>query len=123
MISTSNDFYKEIILDHYRNPRNKGTIPKPSKSATLYNPLCGDKIRIDLVLRNGKVKDIKFSGKGCVISQASASLLTEYAKNKKVIYLRKVDEKSIINMLNINLGPNRLKCALLPLEVLRKICS
>lgn len=113
--------YQEIILDHYRNPRNHGTIKNPTRTAFLYNPLCGDRITIDVIVDNGTIKDIVFSGSGCVISQAAASLLTDHVKNKKISSLLNLDQSAILYMLGIKLGPVRLQCALLPLQVLRNI--
>lgn len=115
--------YQELILDHYRNPRNHGSIKHPTKTAVLYNPLCGDRIKIDILLRDEKIKDIRFSGSGCAISQASASMLTEFTKGKAIKELRKIDQSFILEMLGIELSPNRLKCALLPLEALKQIVN
>lgn len=112
--------YQELILDHYKNPRNFGAIKKATKSIYLDNPFCGDKIRMDVVLKSATVTEIKFSGQGCAISQASASMLTEHAKGKKVSDLQKLNKSDILKMLGIELSPNRLKCALLPLEVIQK---
>lgn len=113
--------YREIILDHYRKPHNFGRLKSPSHSGTLTNPLCGDEITIDVLVHQGKIKDIKFFGKGCAISQASASMLTDFAKGKKILSLRKIDKSVILKKLGIELSPNRLKCALLPLEALQRI--
>lgn len=115
--------YQEIILDHSRNPRNYGEIKNPTKTYSLNNSICGDKITIDVEIKNDKIKKIAFSGQGCVISKASASLLTEYAKGKKISRLIKLDKSTILDMLGIELSPLRLKCALLPLEVLRKVIT
>ncbi len=116
------DIYREIILDHYKNPRNFGEIVKPSSSYRLYNSACGDEITIDVKIQP-KVKvieEIKFRGNGCAISLASASMLTEKVQNKKVEDVKKLNTDNILKMLNITLTPTRLKCALLPLEVLQK---
>lgn len=115
--------YQEIIFEHYRNPRNWGRINGPKKTVTLYNPLCGDKIILDLVQEEGTVKDVKFSGEGCAISKAASSLLTEYIKNKDVKSLIKLDKKFMIELIGIEVGINRLKCLLLPLEALNKLLS
>lgn len=113
--------YQEIILDHSRNPKNYGEIKNPTKTFSLNNPLCGDQIKIDVIIQDNKIRNIAFSGQGCVISKASASLLTEYVKGKKISSLIKLDKSIILDMLGIELSPARLKCALLPLEVLRKV--
>jgi len=115
--------YKEIIIDHYRNPRHYGHLKKPSKKITVANPLCGDQITMEIVFKKGLVKDIKFSGHGCAISTAAASMLTSYAKNKSKTKLINLDNNFIIKMLSVDLGPNRLKCALLPLRGLRALLA
>lgn len=115
------NLYQDIILDHYHHPRNKGTIDQPDCSVMTNNPLCGDKIEMTVTFDKDKIKEIKFSGEGCVISQASASMLTDYAKNKSKQELKKLDSKFIIKMLGIDLGVNRIKCAVLPLEALQKL--
>ena len=74
--------YQEVILDHYRRPRNRGTLAEPSGSASLRNPLCGDEVDVQVALRDGKVEDVKFGGRGCSISQASASMMTELVKGR-----------------------------------------
>jgi len=113
--------YKELILDHYKNPRNQGTIAKPDKKIIVHNPLCGDRIEMYAVFDNDTIKKISYNASGCVISKASASLLSEYALKKSKEQLRKLDKAFIINMLGIQLGPNRVKCALLALEALQKL--
>lgn len=114
--------YQDNILNHYRAPRNFGVLTHAEKSVSLYNPLCGDKINMQIILRDNKVGKIKFSGEGCAISLASASLLTEYAKGKTKKELINLDKNFIIDqILGINLSPNRLRCALLPLEALQKL--
>lgn len=115
------NIYQDIILDHYHHPHNKGKISHPNNSTLTNNPLCGDKIEMTVIFDKGKVKEIKFNGEGCVISQASASMLTDYAKNKSKLELKKLDSKFIIKMLGIDLGLNRIKCAVLPLEALHKL--
>ena len=115
------NLYQDIILDHYHHPHNKGKISHPDKSVLTNNPLCGDKIEMNVIYDKGRVKEIKFSGEGCVISQASASMLTDFAKNKSKQELKKLDAKFIIKMLGIDLGVNRIKCAVLPLEALQKL--
>jgi nitrogen fixation protein NifU and related proteins len=116
-----NSIYQERILQHAAQPHNFGRLPSATGRVILDNPLCGDKIEMEIELVNGNVKDIRFTGKGCAISKASASLLTDKAKGKGIVELRKWDKTSIIEILGIELGPNRLKCALLPLEALQKL--
>lgn len=115
--------YQEIILEHAARPRNAGSIPNASASVEVYNSLCGDKIRMEILFDGGKVRDVRFTGQGCAISKAAASLLTEHVKGKTKEELKKMTKKDIINLLGIDLGPNRLKCALLPLEALKKLLS
>lgn len=113
--------YKEVILEHYKNPKNFGRLTHATKTATVLNPLCGDVITMDVTMNGDIIKDVRFTGKGCVISQALTSQLTEYAKNKSKWELRKLDRAFMIRLLGIELGPNRLKCALLSLEALQKL--
>ena len=119
------DLYRDNILDHYKNPRNFGNMDKPDSLAEESNPLCGDKICIQIKLQTTNYKlqtiqDIKFSGVGCAISIASASLLTEKVKNLDLAKVQRLKTKDIVDMLGITLTPTRLKCALLSLEVLQK---
>lgn len=113
--------YQEIILEHYKNPKNFGRLAHATKTTTVFNPLCGDEITMDVTMRGDIIKDLRFTGKGCVISQALTSQLTEYSKNKSKPELRKLDRAFMITLLGIELGPNRLKCALLSLEALQKL--
>ena len=113
------DFYRQNILDHYQNPRNFGTLEKPDISAEDSNPLCGDKIRIDLRVKNGTIEDVKFTGIGCSISRAAASMLTEEVKGKTLEEVKAIGRDEVLEMLGIELGPVRLKCALLALKTLK----
>lgn len=113
--------YQEVILDHSAKPRNVGSIKNATQTVLVHNPLCGDKLKMDILIEDGKVADIKFMPKGCAISKASASLLSEHVKGKTVLELKKLTKKDIMKMLGIELGPNRVKCALLPLEALHKL--
>ena len=74
--------YQEVILDHYRRPRNRGTVPEPTGTASLRNPLCGDEVDVQVSVQDGKVTDVKFGERGCSISQASASMMTELVKGR-----------------------------------------
>ncbi|MEK7441418.1 MAG: Fe-S cluster assembly sulfur transfer protein SufU [Chloroflexota bacterium] len=114
------DMYREVILDHYKNPRNKGTLDPADFSFEDDNPLCGDRIRIDVrVGEDNKVKEVAFSGQGCAISQASASMLTEHIIGKSLDEVKQLSKDDILELLGIELGPVRLKCALLSLKVLK----
>jgi nitrogen fixation NifU-like protein len=116
----SADIYREIILDYYRNPRNFGKIDGADVSIRDSNPLCGDEIEIQMKFDGQKVKEIKFTGKGCAISQASASMLTEMVMGKHLDEVRNIGKQDILESLGLpNLGPARIKCALLSLKTLK----
>ena len=112
--------YREHILDHYRNPRNQGTLEDADVSCELDNPVCGDVVRLDVRLENGRVSEARFNGHGCVISMASASILTEEILGKTVEELQALQDEDVFRMLGITLGPVRAKCGLLPLRVLHE---
>jgi nitrogen fixation NifU-like protein len=114
------DFYRENILDHYRQPRNTGTLADATHSHEENNPLCGDVIRIDLhVNENNIIDKVAFTGKGCAISQASASMLTEMIQGKSLAEAKQIGKDDILEALGIDIGPVRMKCALLSLKVLK----
>ncbi len=114
------DMYREVILDHYKNPRFKGELDPADISYQDDNPLCGDMIRIDLrVDENNRVVECAFSGQGCAISQASASMLMEDIQGKSLEEIKEYSRDDILDMLGIELGPVRLKCAMLSLKVLK----
>ncbi len=116
----SSEMYKEIILDYYKNPRNKGALEAAQASARDSNPLCGDVVEMQLKFADGKVSEIKFNGDGCAISQASASMLTEVVMGKTLEQVRKIDKAVLLeNLGSPNLGAVRIKCALLPLKVMK----
>jgi nitrogen fixation protein NifU and related proteins len=116
----SDDIYREIILDHYRNPRNKGKLSNPDVSTHDSNPLCGDEIDMHLKVEEDKIKDIKFEGRGCAISQASASMLTEMIAGRPLNTVKDITKDDILENIGLmNLGPARIKCALLSLKVLK----
>jgi len=114
------DLYREVILDRYKNPQKRGLLDPHDYSYEDDNPLCGDRIRIDVrVNPQGVVSEAAFSGTGCAISQASADLLTESILGKSLDEIKKLGKDDILSMLGIELGPVRLKCALLSLKVLK----
>ncbi|MGA2789379.1 MAG: Fe-S cluster assembly sulfur transfer protein SufU [Candidatus Bathyarchaeia archaeon] len=115
----SSEIYKDIILDYYRNPRNFGDLPEPDVRAKDSNPVCGDIIEMQLKIKDGKVDDIRFKGKGCAISQASASMLTEAVKGKTLDEIKTMGKSSVLELIGIDPGPTRIKCALLGLKVLK----
>jgi len=111
--------YQERVMDHYRNPRNRGELATPDFSSDLHNPSCGDSIVIQATIKDGILANIAFEGNGCVISQAAASLLTEAIKEKSLDEIRSFTPDHLIALLGIPLGPTRLKCALLALDALK----
>ena len=113
------DMYQEIILDYYRNPRNKGKLDNPDAESEDVNPSCGDKVKINLKIKDNKIKDIKFNGEGCAISQSAVSMLTEAIKGKTLKEASKFSKKELLETLGIELSASRLKCALLGLKVFK----
>lgn len=115
-----NDFYREIIIDRYKNPQFRGSLNPHDISFEDENPLCGDRIRIYLRLDgDGKVSEAAFDGHGCAISQASADLLLESIIGKTLDEIKALNRDDLLELLGIELGPVRLKCALLSLKVLK----
>ncbi len=113
------NIYQEELLDHYENPSNHGTLTDPDISHEEDNPLCGDRIRIDLNIEDNTIKEVRFCGHGCTISQAAASMLTEAIEGKTLAEVKQFTKDDILDMIGIPLGPVRLKCALLALKVLK----
>ena len=114
------DFYRELIIDHYKNPIYRGRLDPHDISFEDDNPLCGDFLRIELrVSDDGVIEDARFSGHGCAISQASADLLLEHIQGKTLDEVKALTKEDILDLLGIELGPVRLKCALLSLKVLK----
>ena len=105
--------YRDYILDHYKNPRNAGELPGATSSYKDSNPLCGDEITMSLLIADDRVQDVRFQGKGCAISQASASILTEEIKGKTLDEVKAIDRQHILENLGIPISPARVKCALL----------
>ena len=114
-----NELYRENILDHYKNPRNHGTLEHPDITFEDANPLCGDKLRMDFRIADGKIAEVRFSGLGCSISQASASMLSEKLEGMSLEDAKKISREDVLEMLGIELGPVRLKCALLSLKTMK----
>ena len=113
------DLAQANILDHYRHPRNHGTLEHPTVSREELNPLCGDKIRLDLLIKDGIIDDLRFTGRGCTISQASTSMLTEALKGQPVEVAKTFGKEDVLDLLGIPIGYTRLKCALLGLKALK----
>lgn len=115
------DFYRENILEHYKHPHNFGELENPTISHEEHNPLCGDRVRIDLLVVDDVIQDVRFSGRGCAISQASASLLTDEIKGLPVEQAKAYGKEQLLELIGIPLDKNpvRLKCALLSLKTLK----
>jgi nitrogen fixation NifU-like protein len=111
--------YREAILDHYKHPRRKGHLDQPDIHYHDHNPFCGDEITVELMVEDGIVTDAAFDGRGCAISQASASMMMEEIVGMSVEELKGWTKEEILDMLGIEIGPVRLKCALLPLKALK----
>jgi len=114
----SSEMYTEMILDYYRNPKNFGEIDNPDIKARDTNPLCGDVIEMHLKLNgNSLIEQARFSGKGCAISQAAASMLTENLEGKSLEDVQRIVKEDVLSMLGVPISAVRLKCALLGLKV------
>ena len=114
------DLYRDEILEHYREPHNFGTLDAPDAAYEGHNPLCGDRITIMLAIDDaGTVSEVAFSGRGCAISQASASMLTDEIKGRPVSQVEAMTNQDILDLLGIEISPARLKCALLSLDTLQ----
>lgn len=111
--------YQAELMDHYQHPRHKGRLQDPDFDVKQYNPSCGDAIDMQGICRDGTLVAIAFEGKGCVISQAAASMLCQYVLNKSLKQLRALDNDDMRKLIQIPLGPVRLKCALLALYALK----
>ena len=112
--------YQEELMEHFKYPHNKKKLDAPSFTAGKDNPSCGDRIIIEGIVQDDKIVDIGFSGSGCVISQATASMLTQLCKNKTIDAVLTLTKDDITNLVGIQLGPTRLKCALLSLQVIHE---
>jgi len=111
--------YREIILEHYKYPSNKGTLDPNDFTYEDVNPLCGDEIRIDVRVKDDRVSEIKFSGRGCAVSQASASILTEMVEGKTLDEVKAIGRDELLDEIGIPVSPARMKCAMLGLKVLK----
>ena len=114
------DLYRDEILEHYRNPHNFGILESPTTAKEGANPLCGDRITLMLGINDeGTVEDVAFTGRGCAISQASASMLTDEIKGKPLTEIATLGKQDVLDNLGIEISPARMKCAMLSLETLR----
>lgn len=116
----SMDYYREYILDHYRNPRNYGRLEQPDAHAEDSNPLCGDQLAIDLKIEGDRVTEVRFQGRGCAISQAAASMLSEMIEGHTIDEVIGLGKDDVLDALGISISPARLKCAFLSLRVLHR---
>lgn len=116
------EIYQEFIIELYKNPINFGKIDNPDLEADVYNATCGDKIKLYVKLKHEKIIDVKFNGKGCAISQASASLFTEHIKGKSIKEVSKMNKEDILKLIKIDLSknPTRIRCALLVFDAFKK---
>ena len=115
--------YRDYILDHYKNPRNFGTLDPHDLEWHDTNPLCGDELGVHLVVKDGRVVDLRFHGQGCAISQAAASIASEELIGMSVDEVTRLNADFVIDLLGIEISPTRRKCALLPLKVMRGATS
>ena len=115
----ADSIYREIILDHSKNPRNKRKLDPADFTYEDVNPLCGDEVRIDVRVNDGHVAEIAFSGRGCAVSQASASILTEMVEGMSIDEVKQITKDDLLEEIGIPVSPARLKCALLSLKVLK----
>ena len=111
--------YSTILLDHFRHPRNYGSLDAPDISNEQFNPLCGDRIRLELKFEQSKVSEVRFKGDACAISTAATSLLTELILGKDIKQLPNIPDQQLISALESDIQPARVQCALLPLQALR----
>jgi len=114
------DLYRQLILDHYKHPHHFGELKNPDIKKTFFNSACGDKITITLRVKGRKIDRIQFTGEGCAISMASASLLADEAEGKETGKILEMDLKTVTDLLQTDLTPSRVKCALLPLEAVQQ---
>jgi len=115
----TDSIYREIILDHYQNPRNRGTLEPADYTYEDTNPLCGDEVRIDIRVSDDQISDVKFSGRGCAVSQASASILTEMVEGKTLAEVKTISRDDLLDEIGIPVSPARMSCAMLGLKVLK----
>lgn len=115
----TDSLYREAIMDHFRNPRNKGSLDPADFTYEDVNPLCGDEIRIDMRTDGERITDIKFSGRGCAISQAAASILTEMVEGETLDAVKAISRDDLLEELGVPISPARMKCAMLGLKVMK----
>lgn len=114
------ELYSDILLDHFRHPRNYGILSAPDVSNEQFNPLCGDRIRIELKLDQSSVNDVRFKGDACAICTAAASLLTELVHGAPLAEVAGISDEQLLAALESDIQPARMQCVLLPLQALRE---
>jgi len=117
---TDSKAYNERLMDHYHNPRNFGRLDNPALSHQESNRMCGDRIQIDADVKDGRITDIRFEGRGCAISIAAASILTDMLKGQSLEDLKSLDKEQMLDAIGVPLKRTRINCALLGLKVFRK---
>jgi nitrogen fixation protein NifU and related proteins len=115
-VAADESVYRAIVLEEFKRPRNKGALADATHTAHVRNPLCGDEIAIGLQITDGVVRDVRFDGAGCAVSQAASSLFTEHIKGMRVEEVAAMDEREIVALLGFRPNPMRMKCAVLPLR-------
>jgi len=115
------NIYREQLMEHYRNPQNRGKMADAQVSVEESNPLCGDMLSMQLKVRGGKIDDIMFEGSACAVTVASSSLLTQAIKGKTLAQAKKMTKEELLELLGVELTTSRVKCASLPLEALREL--
>jgi len=117
------DLYRDYILDHYKRPRNFGELPEHDLEAEEHNPLCGDELGVQILVKDGRIEDLRFHGHGCAISQAAASIASEELKGMELAEVGRLGADWMLDLLGIPVSATRRKCALLNLKVVRGAVS
>lgn len=115
------DIYREQLMEHYKNPQNKGMIDDPTLQTDKKNPMCGDMISLQVKIDDGKIKDIKFNANACAVTVASASILTEEVIGKTIDEVKSFTKERLLDLLGVELTTSRIKCAVLALEALQEM--
>jgi nitrogen fixation NifU-like protein len=116
----SENFYREMLLEHYHHQRNAGTLTGPDFSSADHNPSCGDQVRIEGAIKDGIITVLAFTGSGCILSQAVASMVTEACKGKTIEQVLALNKDFVVGFVGASVGPTRLRCALLSLSALQQ---